>query len=516
MYSLPLQLAYGLFSFFAPAALDNGLVVQTAQGQVQGTLLENGNRQFLGIPFAADTSKYRFRAPQAPPTHSQILDASGWGDSCPPDLGPSAQAFLKIAGLLDQQLNVTKSENCLNLNIWAPATTRPQNTAVMIWIYGGSGKFGTSNTLPYNGSFFVRDWNDITIVSINYRTNVLGFPNAPGTWNVGLLDIEYAIQWVYKNIGNFGGDPNRIVLFGESFGSLAIDAYTIRNPTDTIVKGVILESGLMALDEFIAPNSTQWPLLAAAVGCGNSNNVMQCMQAVPYSLLEGGIIKNSLSFTAGIDNYTMFADWKYYVDHGMYLRVPTLLGNNANEGDMFVAAYEATGGTLPEHITFDEASAACTDVLFHCPAFQSAKLRVETGATTWRYIYSGVFDNINNGNKTLRAFHTAEIPMVFQTYNFSTFTHFPATPVEISLSKYIQGGWVAFARNPSLALDNYNWRRFVVNDILHPSINVLGGPENPASVTYERTADHDAGCSELDDLIPIVLPIIKHLNGHTF
>lgn len=90
----------------------------------------------------------------------------------------------------------------------------------------------------------VRDNDDVTIVSFNYRLNVFGFPNSPQldsipgqTQNFGFLDVDAAVHWVHDNIASFGGDPNRITLWGQSAGSLAVDAYGYAHPNDTIVKG---------------------------------------------------------------------------------------------------------------------------------------------------------------------------------------------------------------------------------------------------------------------------------------
>lgn len=88
----------------------------------------------------------------------------------------------------------------------------------------------------------VRDNDDITLVTLNYRLNIFGQPNAPqlsvkDNVNFGLLDVEAAIQWVHDNIANFGGDPGRITIFGQSAGGAAVDAYTFAHPHDTIVKG---------------------------------------------------------------------------------------------------------------------------------------------------------------------------------------------------------------------------------------------------------------------------------------
>lgn len=108
--------------------------------------------------------------------------------------------------------------------------------------------FLQTNFPYYNGQNFVRDHDDLIVVTINYRLNIFGQPSAPQlnsrtqSQNFGLLDQKAAIEWVHDNIENFGGDPNRIVLFGESAGSISTDAYTYANPADTIVKGKLSNS----------------------------------------------------------------------------------------------------------------------------------------------------------------------------------------------------------------------------------------------------------------------------------
>jgi carboxylesterase type B len=91
----------------------------------------------------------------------------------------------------------------------------------------------------------VRDNDDITLVSFNYRLNIFGHPNAPQlvnasqTQNFGLLDMRAAVEWVHANIAEFGGDPERITIFGQSAGAVMVDAYSFAYPNDTIVKGLI-------------------------------------------------------------------------------------------------------------------------------------------------------------------------------------------------------------------------------------------------------------------------------------
>jgi hypothetical protein len=101
-----------------------------------------------------------------------------------------------------------------------------------------------SETFMYDGQNFVQNHDDVLVVSFNYRTNLFGQPgalqlsnNASQSQNFGLLDINAAIKWVYDNIAAFGGDPERIILFGESAGAVAADAYSYMHPNDTTVKG---------------------------------------------------------------------------------------------------------------------------------------------------------------------------------------------------------------------------------------------------------------------------------------
>lgn len=126
---------------------NNGTTIQTQQGPITGTLLITPDaqprvRQFLGIPYA---SAKRWQAPQLPPKRSSTsppLDASGFGPSCPQSLTPVINEFLSLTGSGGQESS-QESEECLSVNVWAPSVDRPQSTAVMIWIYGGSFTYGT-------------------------------------------------------------------------------------------------------------------------------------------------------------------------------------------------------------------------------------------------------------------------------------------------------------------------------------------------------------------------------------
>lgn len=101
-----------------------------------------------------------------------------------------------------------------------------------------------SDTAYYNGQNIVQDNDDVVVITFNYRTNIFGQPNSPQllsptrSQNFGLLDIDAVVKWVHSNVASFGGDPDRVILFGQSAGSGAADIYTYAHPKDGIIKGV--------------------------------------------------------------------------------------------------------------------------------------------------------------------------------------------------------------------------------------------------------------------------------------
>ncbi|KAF9002956.1 carboxylesterase [Cyathus striatus] len=433
------------------AASPDGLRVHTQQGDVAGTLVSPTVRQFLGVPYA---TAQRWQAPTTPPARSATFQATNFSDSCVQELSPSAVIFLQLIG--------------------RETISRKQQTAVMLWVYGGSFIFGTSNLNYYNGQYIVRDNEDVTIVTFNYRTNIFGQPNAPQlvsstkSQNFGILDLDAAVQWVYDNIAAFGGDPNRITLFGQSAGSGAVDVYTFAFPNDQRVKGepettlslaVEFNSSLSAIVS-TAPatlNATAWNTVANAVGCGSDATAAQftCMQQVPFRTLENAVISTGAALNPIVDGINIFADVQARSQSGNFLHVPLLSGSTAQEYDIFIVGQEllANGTVIP--VLTEATSDALTLPAFTCPAGVAAVQRMNAGVPAWRYQYQAVFPDLST-RPELRAYHASDIPMVFGTYNLSEFPA-PATPTEIALSKYMQQAWVAFARNPQSGLLSFGW-----------------------------------------------------------
>ncbi|KAH6910378.1 carboxylesterase [Coprinopsis sp. MPI-PUGE-AT-0042] len=472
------------------------LLVQTEQGPVVGTADGPNTRRWLGIPYAVAN---RWEAPQAPSQRSSVLAATEFGDSCYQSLTPSTLEFLNLVG--GAGTNVTESENCLSVNIWAPGIGRKQDTAVLVWIYGGAFNYGTSNIDSYHGATTVKEHDDITVVTFNYRTNVFSHPSAPqllakgGPQNFALLDVFEAIDWVYANIANFGGDPNRITIFGQSAGGAAVDAYSFANPDSEKVKGLIEMSGAISgrpgtFD--MPPSSSAWKTVAEALGCGGEASVKQfdCMKAVPGRTLQDAVINTESTFNIVVDNVTVHYDTIARAAEGKFLKVPLMIGSTAEEADIYTYPTHLRnyGGVVPG--LFQMQADAATLLGFSCPVGVATQYRVRAGVPTWRYLYQGVFPNISI-DQYLRAFHASDIQMVFGTYNNS---EIPPTLDQIALSNHMQRAWVDFARNPSSGLisSEVAWPRF---DGMGKSLVLLGNRANAGGASFTNGTLVDMPCT---------------------
>ncbi len=202
--------------------------VETNSGKLVGRKHRNVNT-YLGIPYAEKpTGRFRFRPPRPKvPWYPALYQALNYGPEC-------LQSSLYINANDDSETpTVPMDEDCLYLNIWQPseAYIDPNNEPsdklypVMIWIYGGAFLHGSANRPEYEGNMLAARRNKVIVVSLNYRLGALGFlvSTADGLYgNYGLDDQKTAVQWVKDNILHFGGDPNRITLFGESAGAMSI------------------------------------------------------------------------------------------------------------------------------------------------------------------------------------------------------------------------------------------------------------------------------------------------------
>ena len=200
-------------------------VVQTQEGPVQG-IVENDVFVFKGIPYAKPpVDSLRWRPPEAVTPWPDVHQATEYG----PSSFQNAEECRKSGGGDPEPLG----EDCLYLNVWMPPfesdDTKPSGLPVMVWIHGGAYIIGAGGLPVYNGSPLVR--KGAIVVTLNYRLGQLGFfshpaldaenPDKPIN-NFGLLDQIAALQWVKRNIAQFGGDPDNVTIFGQSAGGKSV------------------------------------------------------------------------------------------------------------------------------------------------------------------------------------------------------------------------------------------------------------------------------------------------------
>lgn len=192
--------------------------------------------------------------------------------------------------------------------------------------------------------------------------------------NPGLLDHRKAVEWVYNNIDAFGGDPDRIVLFGQSAGGMAVDKYAYAYPEDPIVKGFIAQSGTASSGSSNDPANSNFTYLASQVGCTsfNKDELFSCMQKADATAIINVMNKYNatanggkpLSFNPSPDNVTSFSNYTDRQLRGRFARLPTILSQVDNEGASLVA-YIPAG---PNQTTVD----AFTRSIATCPGAQGA------------------------------------------------------------------------------------------------------------------------------------------------
>jgi cholinesterase len=183
------------------------------------------------------------------------------------------------------------SEDCLWVNIWTKPQTGEKKKAVLLWIYGGGFNMGDSGSANTNGASFANN-QDLVVASINYRINIFGYPGAPtlASKNPGFLDQRLGIEWVRDNIAAFGGDPERITIYGESAGGASVDHYAYAWYKDPIVNGFIASSGTAMMTQLtMGPggrsggrSGSHWYTLSKTLGCGGEEAgaaTVKCVQS---------------------------------------------------------------------------------------------------------------------------------------------------------------------------------------------------------------------------------------------
>ena len=218
--------------------IDSGIIRGLLAGEKKDV------RAFKGIPFAAPpVGKLRWKPPQPPAAWQGVRDCFKFGPACPQFVP------MLLVGMPEMVTNAPPSEDCLYLNVWAPQTAANQKLPVLYWIHGGGFVIGAASQPIYDGEELAR--LGCIVVSVNYRVGLFGFLAHPAlsaespqkiSGNYGLLDQIEGLRWVKRNIAAFGGDPDRVTIFGESAGGISVDCLMVAPAAKGLFAGAIAQS----------------------------------------------------------------------------------------------------------------------------------------------------------------------------------------------------------------------------------------------------------------------------------
>lgn len=340
----------------------------------------------------------------------------------------------------------------------------------------------------------------------SYRLSVLGWPGNPtAVDNLGLLDQRLVVEWVRDNIANFGGDPSRITLFGQSAGSSSTDLYSYAYACDPIIAGMILESG--TVESFTLPYAANesaafWYDVTTAVGCGNSSTdpttLLTCMRSVDVDTIMAAIPRSGVqavqsAFGPTVDNITVFSDYSNRTPAS----IPILLGNDNYESGLFRTEF-----AIEEGYTFPDSFWDMYELSgYTCTSSRRANYSLAAGNPTWRFRWFAVFPDIDISSEG-GAYHGIELPLIFGTTD--SFSTVNATADEVIFTAYIRGAWVAFAKDPVDGLTGYGWPLY---DPAGETLIRLGY-DNATGLNVAFPEIYDAGCANATSLLELEISIL--------
>ncbi len=363
LYSFIYSICLGLAAICAVAAGSPRTAVAARaividQGPLKG-ISTPGENQYLGIPYAAaPVGNLRWRPPQPPAHFKALFHATQFSNVC-------TQLQLGAGPLVG-------SEDCLYLNVYVPDTDPPAHGfPVMVWIHGGGLTWGAGS--QYDPTPLVEK-GDVIVVTINYRLGYLGFFAHPAldteghlAGNYGLLDQQFALKWVRRNIGAFGGDRNRVTIFGESAGGLSVYSQLASPTAAGLFQRAIAESGAYAsfgghfpfTDYFASdivslaigestgtPNGVSCSVpsgndAATSVGCP-SPATASCLRAVSAATL---VLAEPGGVNPFADGTVLTQPPGEALGSGQFNHVPVISGSNHDENRFAVALAELASGS---------------------------------------------------------------------------------------------------------------------------------------------------------------------------
>ncbi|KAJ5677411.1 uncharacterized protein N7477_003044 [Penicillium maclennaniae] len=475
-----------LYHFFLLSlASAQGPVVHLSYSSYEGSSLSNGVSQFLGMRYAAaPVGDLRFEAPQDPPFKEETQQATRHGPICIP-----------VAKSPGSPVENTQSEDCLFMDIYTPtdAVNSERNLPVYFFIQGGG--FAELSNPNYNGTFLVEaSGHNIIVVTFNYRVGPFGFlageeVEQGASLNNGLKDQRQALQWVQDHISKFGGDPNHVVIGGDSAGgasvTLHLSAYGGRN--DELFIGAAAESQSFGTMLNVSESQFAYNKLATNTGCTDSNNTLACLRSLDIIDLQHQNIKTPLPGATGdpLYLYSPTIDGDLVQDHtlklfhqGKFIKVPVIFGDVTNEGTIFVprntsSTAEAdtfiknqfpviTEAQLDKfnsmYLTKDQTktypnagpywpptSTGYGELRYICPGIDMSSTYASAGISSWNYHFA-VLDpheeEVGTGTS-----HTVEVNAIWGPDGVSTVPPASYYTSNAGIVPVMQGYWTSFVRS---------------------------------------------------------------------
>jgi len=458
-----------LLMAMAPSnVLATGPRVTTEMGVVEGKR-EGAVNAFLGIPYAAPpVGEMRWKAPAAAAKWNGVRKATSFGARC------------MQGRIYDDMIfrDPGPSEDCLTLNVWAPANAQGK-LPVMVWIYGGGFQAGGTSEPRQDGKNLAKQ--GVVVVSMNYRLGVFGFfthaelgteSGKKSAGNYGLLDQVAALEWVQRNIAAFGGDPENVTIFGESAGSFSVSLLMASPLAKGVFHKAIGESGAAFFNHGLPFKSLEEreredAQFAQAIG-GNS---LAALRAVPANKLLEAVLKKEIGksvfhFEPAVDGYFLPEPVPAIFAKRKQNDVPLLAGWNRDEGDSELNGNREPDAAMIRAAAEKEFGERTQELLKLYPARTDAEARRSLqdfngddfiAWSTWKWleaqktsgkqvVYRYRFDlslPARDKAEGLGAYHSAEIEYVFGQLDAKGL---PWRAEDRALSAQMQKYWTNFAR----------------------------------------------------------------------
>jgi para-nitrobenzyl esterase len=347
-------------SLVAWSAPSSTPIAKTRYGAISGTF-EDGIHAFRGVPYGADTAPVRFQAPLPPTPWTGIKVCDAFASRAPqlsglrgsqalaaPSLGPAAGAAPRSVPEAGEQ-----SEDCLHLNVFTPALRDHRKRPVLVYFHGGAYNNGSVNSPLYDGKRLCRR-GDVVVVTVNHRLNAFGFlylaaldpKNYPDSGNVGMLDLVLALHWVRDNIAEFGGDPSRILIFGQSGGGAKCATLMAMPAAKGLFHRVMTMSGQQVKGASIEIAAKRTNIVLGKLGITQAN--LGELKTIPWEKIQAAAASTSSDWLPVVDGVVLSRDPFTPDAPPLSEDVPMILGN----------VHDETAVPLRGTLTWDDAPAA--------------------------------------------------------------------------------------------------------------------------------------------------------------